>query len=262
MVPHSPNSHFRQVKYYKRHKLFNIFLYLALVFVFSLLVLNISDIASSIITQKGSLFYKDRIKISTYYVYGVSPSDYNNFDDADLYSVQVKNAGGMGQVYKSGEYYVFAQIYPTLLEASEVQNNLQNLGHNAKVVTLSVPQIDIVYSGTNKQMAEKAFGQFREVFLQCYNLCIRLDKNEISRPVLQSDIASLLAENSNIIASITTLGLTQKQEKELAIHLQNLSTFLQEIIVSSQNGNMLSSFFKRQMFKIVQENIVLSQNLA
>ena len=261
MVP-SRHSRYLKVKYYKKHKKIGIILWLLTVIVFSMLLFNISDIASSIITRKGSLFYRDRIKISSYCVYGVSAGDYNSEDKANAYSSEVKAAGGMGQVYKSGEYYVLAQIYPTLLEATEVQENLLSKGYNAKVVTISVPQIDMTYTGQNKEQAESAFGEFRRAYTRCYELGIKLDKNEISCLVLQSSVASLLAENENIKNSLSSLGLPQNKEQILSFHLGNLSSILRGIVYFEQTGNNFSSFFKTQLFLIVQENITLSQDLA
>ena len=116
------------------------FVFLAVI-LFFLLVVNISDIFSSVITNKNSLFFTQKIELPSYSVYALSVDDFKTYEEAQNFSVSVQQNGGAGVVYESGEKFVFVSAYPTLIEAKEIQENLINLGFNARIVNIKIDGI-------------------------------------------------------------------------------------------------------------------------
>ena len=186
------------ISHKKKSKTFQIFFIIVLVVLFCLIIFNVSDLISSLITQEKSIFYKDKIETTSFTTYAVSINDYASQKEAENNSSTVKALGGMGRVYESGEFYLIVAIYPTLIEAGEIRDNLKNLGYNSKILNISVKEVFYDYEKGDKEIIVNSINIFRNTFLDLYDLVLKFDNDELSRRELDSNLATLCARITNV----------------------------------------------------------------
>lgn len=232
-----------------------LFIFACLILVL-LIVVNFADIFSSIITHKGSLFSVTKIETASYSVYGVSIKDYNNQDDASSYALSVSQKGGAGYVYQSGEYFVLGNAYQSLNEATEIKENLQNLGYNARIVNIKVNAISKTYRGNNIKLLTQSLNWFRNCYNSLYEECLNFDKNLSTRNQTNSVIA-------NVLTSLTSLNLELNElkgssDKELANaiipHLKTCKEMLENLLYTKNQNLTFSSQIKCTSIQIVLQN--------
>lgn len=185
----------KRIKNNKKTTIIFIFLLVLLSF---LLIINISDIFSSVIANKNGLFYQTKIELPSYSVYAVSVYDFQNGEESLNFSQKVKEQGGCGYVYQKGEYFVFANCYPSLMEAKEIQANLKVLGYNSRIVNIRIDSISKQYKGENAYLIQESINYFRQVFLKLYQATISFDKQLSNQNQINSIIANLLTNLSSL----------------------------------------------------------------
>lgn len=170
---------------------------LLLIFIVFLLIINLSDLISGVLTQSGSLFIKNKIDVASYSVYAVSIADFNNLEEAEETSYQTKKMGGAGFIYKNGEYFVLVSSYQTLAEAQEIQQNLLDLGYNSKIINIKCESISKFYKGKNLQNFKEILLYLKQVYIDLNENNIKLDKNEIDFSKMNSLIAKSITKLIN-----------------------------------------------------------------
>lgn len=231
---------------------------------FFLIIINISDIFSSLLTSEKSLFLVDKIEATSYNAYCVSSADFDNEEEAQIHCEQIKQIGGMGIVFKKGEYFALTSIYPTLIEAQEIQKNLIELDYEAKVVKLEVKNILKEYKGKNKEIVAECLHSFKEIFLSLYESCIKFDKNLINESQLKGKLAEVWTKNDNLINELkeNQVNLNSK-EKNFVLNLMiESSEIIEDIILFKDDKMQLSSKVKQGCFFIVQLNMLLAENFV
>lgn len=234
------------------------------ILLFFLLIINISDIFSSLITSEKSLFLVDKIEKSSYNAYCVSYEDFESEAEAENFCEEISSLGGMGVVFRRGEYFVLTSIYPTLIEAQEIQNNLLEMDYDAKVVKLEVKSISKEYKGSNKELIGQCLQSFREIFLSIYDTGINFDKNLINESQVKGNLAQMWTKNKNLHKNLANaqVNLTN-EEKNLILDLMNDSSgIVEEALLFTGEKLQLSSLLKQTCFDIVQLNILLSENFV
>ena len=234
------------------------------ILLFFLLIVNISDIFSSLITSEKSLFLVDKIEKSSYNAYCVSYDDFESEAEAQTYCEEIKTLGGMGIVFRRGEYFALTSIYPTLIEAQEIQKNLLEMDYDAKVVKLEVKSISKEYKGSNKELLGECLQSFRETFLALYDTCINFDKNLINESQVKGDLAEIWTKNKNLQNKLANsqVNLTDEEKNLILDLMSDSSEIVEETLLFTGNKMQLSSLIKQNCFDIVQINIFLSENFV
>lgn len=227
-------------------KLSVLFVFLAVI-LFFLLVVNISDIFSSVITNKNSLFFTQKIELPSYSVYALSVNDFKTYEEAQNFSLSVQQKGGAGVVYESGEKFVFISAYPTLIEAKEIQENLINLGFNARIVNIKIDGISKEYKGSNCEDIIAILNYFRSSFSKLYETTILYDKNEISLTQVNSVLADLLTQLSTIQNKLNKFkqneDLTLKQI--ISVPIGKTKSSLEDALYYAKNDLIFTSKLKQ-----------------
>ncbi len=239
----------------RRHKGRKIsFLFLVVcIILFALIIINISDLFSSILTHEKSLFYKEKIEIPSYSVYAVSIKHFNLEPDAENFAYSISQKGGMGVVYESGEFYCLASIYPTLLEAQEVRDNLVILGYSPRILNIKVQEISVNYKGDGKENIEQSLNIFKECFLELYNMDIDLDKGNVERVNVNGIVATLCSkvkDTQNRFLNSKN-SLSENIKSKISQGLSHLYERLEEILLSEKRDYEFTSLIKQNMFDII-----------
>lgn len=255
-----PNIYSLRLKRHrKRHKKLKnkgfLFIFV-LILLFFMLIINLSDIISSLITNSGSVFSSQKIEVPSYSVYAVSVYDFDNEFQANSIAKKVASEGGAGYVYHSGEYFVIAASYPLLTYAQEVQNNLQSLGYNARIININVDKVSKNYKGKKLQIFNTSLNIFRNCYDELYENLIEFDKGQINKQQINSILAKYLSQISSMKNALKHL----KKEEDIALRniildgLDNLETELNNLLYSSKNDVELSSQVKVTLIDIVLLN--------
>ena len=249
-----------KIKYAKHHKLGTKFVIFVAIIMACSILFNVCDIMSSVITNSRSLIIQDKIYVPSYSVYGVSSDEFDTLADAELYCEKISSTGALATPFEDGKFFALVHIYPTLLSAKEVQQNLINLGYPSKIVTINVPQIKTSYYGNNKDSAQEGFGIFRRVYLSLYEANISFDKKAIQRETLLGKVALQIEEIERVKEKSYSLGITKNQQKIFDESLDNCTKILNTIFSFSGGDQELSSAIKKHMFDIITQNIYFSKN--
>lgn len=242
----------------KKHKkkLFSLIFVFVFCILFFLLIINISDIFSSLITNKGSLFYQKKLETQSYIVYSVSLENFDNIEEANLYAVKTQQQGGAGFVYESGEKYVLVSSYPTLSQAKEIKENLTNLGYNSKVLNLKVDELLIDYKGDNSALFLESLNFFKSTYQKLQSSTISFDKQSINQKELNSILASMLTQLSQLQSNMQTLSQSQDLvlKDAFSVPLDETKKLIEELFYFVGEDNIYTSKLKQTAIKIVISN--------
>lgn len=247
----------------KKFKKFSILFFFAFSLVLFALIINFSDIFSSIITNKNSIFYSGKIEVPSYSVYAVSIKDFSSLDDATKCSEEVKKQGGAGYIYENGEKFVLLCGYPNLIEAKEIQNNFLELGYNSRIVNLKVDAVSHKYKGENGYYIEQSIQLIRNIYQDLYQQCIEFDKNNVAK----TQINSLIAQNITKIAEYNKLlknkksGIDAKFINIISKSFENIENLLKQILYFEEENILLSSKVKEVCLKVVLENVEMNKKI-
>ncbi len=237
----------------KKHKIKQIVFVFLFILIDLLVVFNLSDIFSSIITHQNSIFASDKIEFNSFSFYCVSLKRFQVELDAQNYGKGISKKGAMGRVYQNGEYYVFANIYPNLIEAQEIKENLMELGYDSRIVKFSIPSISLNYKGKNKTFFLDCFNFFKQTSTTLCNLSIDFDGKTISRATLNGKIAQILKEATSFMTSLSEIN--SKTDEQIVQVLQetfeNFCAKLKENIVVEDNFATYSCQLKNTIFDLV-----------
>lgn len=248
----------RQIKSQNRSKV-GIFVAIFGTILFCMTCFVASDLISSVITHEGSIFIPSKIEIPENMLYCVSICDYETEDDAKIAAQVVQGKGGMGRVYRGGEFFVLVAGYPTLIEAQEVRDNLCQMGNNARIVNIKIPELTLGYHGKNKQEIEQILRFPRQVVLEIYNLILNYDDGNLPTGTLNASLVSLFQksrQNEEKFSSLK-LKLPGKSKKAILNCLNAISTTLNNCILSKTDTNAKTSALKCAMFEISEQNSTL-----
>lgn len=250
------SSKLKRIRTNKQKKLSALFVFAFLILVFLLLV-NFADIFSGIITHKGSMFSVNKIETASFSVYGVSIKDFNNSEDALVYSKTVVAEGGAGFIYKSGEHFVLGNAYQSLNEAMEIKQNLINLGYNARIVNIKVEALSRVYRGNNLSLLTTAINWFRNCYNLLYEEGLNFDKNLSTQNQVNGKIAQLLTNLSSLTSKVSLLKQSSDQtiKQVLVPSLNNCKTMLEDLLYFNTSSPLeYSAKIKQTSILVVLEN--------
>lgn len=246
----------KRVKRNKNFKVRAIFFSFLLTIIFLFFILNLSDLFSSLITNSGSLFSSKKIECSSYNVYAVSITHFDNEIQANEAALQVENQGGAGVVYHSAEYFVLTSCYPTLAYAQEVSENLKTLGYNSKIVCLKVEEVLCDYKGKNLGLFLNAFEIYKHCYNNLYELSLKLDKKQIDYIEVNSNLMLKIKQIKSLTAQINNLkNDNDKLLKNYCLnYLSQLENILNSGIEAVDFGNNYTANLKQILIKVVVLN--------
>lgn len=230
---------------------------------FFLLIINVSDIFSSLITNKNSIFFTQKLEVPSYSVYAVSINDFDNLSQAEEYANAVKEKGGAGFVYKNGEHFVFVSSYPSLSEAKEIKQNLLDLGYKSRIVNLKIDAVLTNYKGNRLQLFLSSINFFRKAYNTLQTQTINFDKSEFSQSQINSCLAELLNENINLLNTMQSLSQNQDLplKQEISVPLEEVKTLLESLLCFAGEDIEYSSKLKQTCLEIVIKNKELVQKI-
>lgn len=230
---------------------------------FVLLILNFSEFFSSTIIHKGSLFFGSKLETTSYSIYGVSIKDFDNLSDANIFGEYVKEKGGAGFVYESGEHFVLANGYQTLNEAQEIKTNLIKLGYNARIVNIKVDALSKNYKGKNQKKLTNALNFFRKAYDNLYEEDLNFDKKILDRKAINTSLAKNITNISAIISDLN--AIKEKADlplkEAILVPLNNTKQILDDLLKCNFEDTYFSSQLKSACILIVLQNKVLIKTL-
>lgn len=237
----------------KKNKIKNIFFILLFILIDLIVVFNLSDIFSSIITHKRGIFFNEKIEFNSFSFYCVSLKHFQNEIDATNFANKISCKGAMGKVYKNGEYYVLANIYPNLIEAQEIKENLIDLGYDARIVKLSSPLISLNYKGKNKSLILDCLNFLKQTPINLCNFSIDFDSKNIKKSTLNGKLACLLEQSSDILGTFSQSKTKndEKLYKKLQGIFENLDKKIEKVVLLEDNFESCACNLKQTIFEIV-----------
>ncbi len=238
----------------KRNKVKQFFYVFLFVLIDLFVVFNVSNIFSSIIIHQKSFFEDTKVEYNSFSFYCVSLKHFLVEDEANKYANEVSKKGAMGSVFHNGEYYVFANIYPNLIEAQEIKENLIELGYDARIVKFSVPSILLnLKNGKNRQIVVDCLDFLREEAINLCNLCIEFDNKDIKRATANGKIASIIGKANDLLSEVAERQ-TKGEENVLAVLKNNLEMFcinFERVVLTQDNFEMFSCAIKKGIYDMV-----------
>lgn len=227
------------------------------------LIVNFSDIFSSLITNKNSLFFVGKLEVPSYTVYGVSIKDFLNLEEAETCAEEVKKQGGAGFVYENGEKFVLLFGYQNLIEAKEIQANFIELGYNSRIVNLKVDAISNKYTGENETQIKNSLTLFRTFYQELSDATIDFDKESISRNQINSVIAKNITNISSAVNDLANIkdNYDLNYKNIILQKLKSLEEMAESLLYSKEDDLLFTSSLKEACIKIVLENQDMNKNI-
>lgn len=228
---------------------------LVFIVVFVLVVFNVADLFSSAITNKGSILYGEKIRISNTIYYGVSLYNSTEKQKSEEQAKDIIKQGGAGFVYCMGEYYVLGGIYLSHEDAVEVKEKLVSDNIEAKIININVPVINLNYKGAHKKENEEVFSLFKTLFDSVYSLSIDFDLGDITMQELKSNINKISVDFSEKISNFDAIYQKEKFDfqKEIIDALGRVKVSINTILTHNGADLTLNSKIKNVCCSIVNE---------
>ncbi len=249
------NKKYRKTK--KSQKGFGLVFVSAICIIIVLLVINFADIISSMISSSTSIFTGGKIRVPSVTLYAVSMGQYSDSEQAQMSASKITEQGGAGYVYHMGDYFVFAAMYDSIVDANSVIEKLKSDKVVADIVNINIPAVNISYKGKSEKTILQCVEHFRHCYKTLYDIAISYDGGELTTAQAKDQIATLLSETKQ---SIARLGDVIK--KEPLQHLILLENKLMNVLLTLQNLHNFevqrlnfNSSIKYSYFKVVFYNI-------
>lgn len=251
------------VTYIKNHKKQSLFFGLLFIVVLCLLIFNISDVISSIITNSKSIFVQNKLEVPSFNTYAIAISKNNGQDDELIKLIQ--NMGGAGIYYKE-DNCVLISMYPTLLQAKEIEENLKELGNDVKLCTLCVNSISKKYNSKEISKVSNLIRFFKTIYKELFDISINFDRGLKSIKQVKNQIKDtlnvVLNHALNIKTNISDESIKQvlsnyyNLEKENLYNILNFNAKVETINSNNIEENIqFSSLIKQTYFKTIFLNI-------
>ena len=245
---------YRTRKLRRGFKKFSLLFFLVLIVVFVLVVFNIADLFSSVITNKGSLLYGEKIRIPNTIYYGMSVYNSSSKEKCKEKSKEVIKQGGAGCLYQMGDYFVLTSIYLSHEEAREIKENLSKID-SVKIININVPVININYKGNHLSDNNEMFLTYNKLFKKLYDLSINYDTGNISSVEVKKEVGVISSEFGQKIANFDAIYKKEKYEfqNKLLKSLKDIKIEIDNLLTCDSVELMLNSKIKEVYCNIVLE---------
>lgn len=242
---------------YRRRGKFNLIFSIIIFCISCFIAFNIADIVSSLIMNKGSIFYNGKYYISSSTYYAVSAGAFKQKDDAENFASSVKLQGGAGYIHQSGDYYVLLAMYSSTVDANSVIQKLKEKDINAVVININIPKLNIKFSDSDKNII-KATESFLDCYKFLYDLSIQYDSGSLSVEGVKNKVRSKLDD----LSFVQSLNPTTKEGLSIKEKSINTVQRLKTIINMSQENCELNSGIKYVYMQIVFDYISLCKSIS
>lgn len=233
------------------------FFLLVLICVGLVVALNIADIISSLIMNKGSIFYNSKYYISAKNYYAISAGSFRSQDEANTLASSVRQKGGAGYVHLSGDYYVFLSLYSSQIDANNVKDKLKEDGVNASIININVPRLTVSFASGEKD-AYKMSEEFLKTYDFLYDLSIKYDSGSI-------DYDSVISSINSKINSLGYCESVNAKSKEVITIKEKAKAMIQKLkslAAVESGGYTLNSAIKSVYFDIVFDYIRMCKSIS
>lgn len=219
------------------------------------LMLTMADLFSSLITVGGYSFVSDNISFSEYKVFAVSTSDHSEKLLASEFCETIKQQGGAGYLYMNNDSFsIVAGIYQTEADAKKVLSNIIEKNPEAKVITITIPQIIISsnLSSQEKNTLSGCLSIFKTAYKKLYDISVSLDTAVINEVNARLDINELSSSVQTTLSNFNTIFTTDTTTELLRIKLalEDCLKYLHDLI-DSNLSYPYSSLVKECYCKII-----------
>ena len=235
------------------------FVFLVVLFsIFVFVAFNIADIFSSLIMNKGSIFYNNKYYISAKTYYAVSLGGYQSLDEAKLNASQVALKGGAGYIHQSGDYYVILSLYKSRIDADSVVEKLKsNDAVNAIIVNVNIPQLTVNFSN-NEALLEDMCKEFLDCYEFLYDLSIKFDSAIIQYENALQEIKNRV----NGYKKYEELNCTSWEAISIKENFKQLVQRLNSLIITQNDNYLFNSRLKYTYLQIVFDYIFLCKSIS
>lgn len=237
----------------KRIKKFSLFFLLVFFIIFVLVVFNVADLFSSAITNKGSILYGEKIRITNNIYYGVSLYNSTESSNAETNAKNIAKQGGAGYLYCMGDYYVLGSIYSSYEDAIEVKEKLKSDNIEAKIININIPVININYKGKFLKENTDIFSCFSTLFNLLFDLSVEFDLGNITMQEVKKEVTKISTDFSDKINDFDDIYKKEKYEFQKLIleNFNNLKLSIDSILTCNGVEFLLNSKLKNVCCEIV-----------
>ena len=241
----------------------SIFFIIVFLLILSLIVVNIADLISSLISGNTSIFNGSKIRITSNTMYAVSLGQFSTKNDAETLANNVASQGAAGYIYQAGDYFVLTSMYDSIIDANSVIEKLKNDNLEAKIVNINIPTIILDYKGKFSNELIESIEFFKICYKKLYDLSINFDSGEITSGQTKQSILDLLSQAKQM--QKTTQQMMQQEKLDFLINLDNkmlsLVTILDGLYVTDNQNLMFNSAIKNCYFKIIMLNVTFAKQV-
>jgi hypothetical protein len=205
----------------------------------------------------GFLVYGDTsLKIEKKSLWAVVMGEYSSLEEAEKVSLGAMVRGAGGYIWHEGSYFVIGNIYPNMLDAEKVLQNLKDSSYDIKIKEIVFPKLTLdfdAYENTDMGVIKKSIFSFDEVYESLYEMSIKLDMKEITNYAVSSMISDKRGEIKSRIVSIQSLiNTSDNYLGKIQEYLVKLDTLLDATIIKTIDGNVANYSLKYAITEVVR----------
>lgn len=243
----------------KRHKHFGVssVFWIGIVLIVCLIGINFADIISSLLSYKTSIFSGGKIRVPNSTMYAISLGQVSEITQAEDLANKVIKQGGAGYIYQSGDYFVFASLYDSVIDAKSVVDKLKQDNTQASIVNINIPVIKLNYKGKYEKQLLDGIGFFKKCYQELYKMSLAYDSGQITTAKLKDQISSLISLSKQTQNSIEKI--INKENNTCALMLENkllsITSLLEKLNITPAEGLLINGNIKNCYFKVIFLNI-------
>lgn len=203
------------------------------------LVINLADIFSSLITVGGFSFAGENLSFQKMITYAVCTSNHPTKLAASELSETTKIQGGAGYIYMNeNSYYIIASIYDNSADAEKVLKNILSDKPNASIQQINIPAINIAsnLSSQEKNTISDSIVVFKNSYKKLYDISVSLDTGLITEVNARLSINELASQITTIYGNFNTIFNNSLNTELMLIKLklEDLINILQKLIDNTE----------------------------
>ena len=195
--------------------------------------------------------------------YAVEVANFDNYDEAYNFAMQLQAKGGAGYITYNKKYKVLSSLYLTYNDAKSVADNIKVDYNNACVYEIVLPDIDIPddITSEHQKALSTSFAVSKSTIATMTNIYLGIDTGEISESYCYTMLNSLYDDSVTQVDSIRTAfySLDTAQYLKLRMYLTDFASNIAEISKINLQGMELSQIIKYQQIKCAFLYISMAQ---
>ncbi|MEG1499687.1 MAG: hypothetical protein RR400_01260 [Clostridia bacterium] len=239
------------------------------IFVVVCLAVSISfaDLFSRFITVGNFTLETSQTTSSAFKTYAIASHKSAKKEEAEAFSLDIKNKGGAGYVWTDSTiYYVLASCYLEENDAKKVKENLFDGGIESDIITLEFKDLKIADAKTsdeNKTLLA-ATSSFKNTYKSLYDLSVSYDTKIVSDAETMLKLTMIKNDLEKLKTSFDVCFKTKWTNDLIILKLklaENITT-LESLIENKNQTKTFSSDIKSTYFKILKNHKSLYNELT